>query len=303
MARVQILPTEDFHLPGISDLTHEVFGLRRPVSLLQWLLANPYWPDQVDSWVMVSNERVVGHTAVLKCSYVCPEGLVTGAHAFLWMVLPEFRGRASVGLGVRISEYDDFLLILGGSATTKTILAGRNFTQATEAREYRFSPRGASQDRIDLVPGAPGSDSSPSPTSVVANCADPRHLRWLADCPELESHRFTLHADGEAMGEVQLFVNHEPSTPSGRLVHIPYLGHDPAIWIQALIAVGFELEKLGCGSVSLLATHPALVEAAEEMGAEITGLRPVWMKERSRSPSGGPWHLTYLEGDLAYRRV
>lgn len=307
MVDVSVRAVEESDLPRIADLTESVFGVRRDVALLRWLLGLER-SELVDAWVAERDGEVVGHTGVLKSRYQVAERRVTGAHAFLWMVDPRYRGEAGVALARTIVGYRDFLIVLGGTPTTRAILAGRRFTRAAEAVEFRVDaePPGAF-DGFDLMRRTEAAEPRPRyPAGVAANEAAPGHLEWLADCPELEAHRLVLTEGGRDLGAVLLFVNRRVSPVAGRLVHLPYLGEATEVWSAALARIAVEMSRLGCSSWTLLATHPALVEACETAGAEPANSRPVWIRERGRpaAVSASPvWHLTYLEGDLAYRRV
>ncbi len=312
MSDVVVRATVESDLPLISDLTERVFGRRRDPALLRWLLENPEAPGQIDSWVAETDGRIVGHTAVLKCRYHMgggpTESLATGVHAYLWMVDSELRGRAGMKLGTAIVNHSDFHIVVGGSPTTKAILTGRRFAEAGEAKEYRIGraelPAGDG-DGFALAPAsAAAPPPAPLPAGVVANEAAPEHLAWLARCPDLESHLFALERDGCYLGPVLLFVNRRVSPAAGRLVHLPYLGDDPEAWSRGLATIARELARLECRSWTLLATHPAMARACDSADSEIVGRRPVWIKERREVLGGAEtWHLTYLEGDLAYRRV
>lgn len=303
MTDVVVRATEERDLPRISDLTEKVFGLRRGVDVLGWLLTRA--PRRVESWVAERGDEIVGHTAVVRSRYGANGAWATGAHAFLWMVDERFRGDAGMMLGRTIVGYGDFLIVLGGTATTQAILTGRRFVQVAEAKEFRFSrePETAAERVLRLVEGDAAGEASSRPETVTANEAAADHLAWLAGCPELEAARFTLERDGRPLGPVLLYVNRRASPVSGRIVHLPFLGDDDAAWSAALAAVGRELARRGCRTWSALATHPAAAGACAAAGAEVAGTRPVWVRERHKILGPEAWHLTYLEGDLAYRRV
>lgn len=303
MKNIALRATRESDLPQLSDLTFEVFGKRRDPELLAWLLSNRRCPEQIDSWVAELDGRVVGHTAVLKSRYLMGTRRSTGAHAYLWMVAEEHRGDAGVALARRVVTHGDFLVVLGGTPTTQAILSGRRFTVLTEALEYLIHTGDCGgSEASDLVARSSFETVDPAP-GAISNVAAPEHLEWLADCPELEAHRFAFERDGRSLGPVLVYVNRTESPTAGRLVHMPYLGEDPEVWLGGLRQVGRELSALGCSAWSVLATHPALIAACEAAGGEVIGQRPVWLRERNEVLAEGPWHLTYLEGDLAYRRV
>ena len=305
-ADVALRATEERDLPRISDLTESVFGRRRRVELLRWLLGDLRRTGRVESWVAERDGKILGHVAILQCRYRAASGWLTGVHPYLWMVEEAERGRAGVRLGGLIRDYEDFQIVLGGTAITKAIVRGRRFIQATEAWELRLVGGGRKTSGFELVPigsFAAIPTAAPAP-GIQLNEAAPDHLDWQAACPDLESHRFELRRDGRPVGPVLVFVERSPGcTAAGRLVHLPYLDEDPASWAPALDTVASVLGDLGCGSWTLLASHPALVRACRQREAEVAGRRPVWIREHEAILAEWPWHLTYLEGDLAYRRV
>lgn len=294
-------------LPSISDLTETVFGRRRSLETLGWLLHNAHDPGQIDSWVVERRGVVRGHVAILKGRYRilrsgAEECELVGAHAVLWMVEANERG-VGVLLGTKIVGYEDFLIVVGGTPTTQAILRGRGFRRPFRVQELRGPIAeivgGAgdvvfAQDRLE----EPEVKSSPR-GGLVQNLARPTHLRWLAGCPELSSRLGSLVVAGRVLGPVLLLAEGD----GGRIAHLPYLGEDAEVWRGALVACALALAEMGCSFLSVLVSEPALLDAWSDVGLETFRSRPVWVRGPAHLLDVERWHLSYLEGDLAYRGI
>lgn len=301
---VLLRPTAESELDRLAELTETVYGIRREPDVLRWLLFHPDCGPEVESLVAERRGRVVGHVASLQCRYRIHGRTVTGAHRMLWMVEADSRGAAGVPLAGR-SPDTDFEVVLGGTAATKAILVMRGFRLVGEALEVRLaavqpgkaSADGASMTLRDHDPAVRG---LPAVDDVLVNVADPAHLAWLARCPEHEALLFTLERSGEALGPVLLYVNHANTPPTGRIVHMPYLEQGAA---SALAVILDRLVREGCAEASVLATESGLLLAAESLGGEIFYRRPLWFRNPGGAVEPDRFYLTYMEGDLAYRRV
>ena len=302
---VLLRPTAERELDRLSELTEIVYGVRREPDVLRWLLLHPDRGPEVESLVAERRGRVVGHVASLECRYRIHGRTVVGAHRMLWMVEADARGAAGVPLGGR-SPATDFEVVLGGTAATKAILVMRGFRQVGEAMEVRLStgrPRMASAGEaasMTLRAYHPAARSHPAADDMLVNVADPDHLAWLASCPEHDALLFTLERSGEALGPVLLYVNRVNTPPTGRIVHMPYIEEGAA---SALAAILDRLGGEGCAEASVLATEGGLLQAAESLGGEVFYRRPLWFRNPKGEIEPASFYLTYMEGDLAYRRV
>ncbi len=302
---ILLRPTRERELPRLSDLTESVYGVRREPEVLRWLLFGYGDGPEVESLVAERHGRVVGHVASLHCRYRIHGRTATGAHRMLWMVEPESRGRAGVPLAGRTPE-TDFEVVLGGTAATKAMLVMRGFREVGEALEVRLSTAASPAAVAPAQPGValgayePAAVAPAPPAGTLVNLAEPGHLAWLAACPEHDGLLFTLERSGEPLGPVLLYVNRANDPPTGRIVHMPWLEQDADL---ALAAILDRLGREGCAEATVLTTEESLLRAAESLGGEVFYRRPLWF----RSPNGGVepdrFCLTYMEGDLAYRRV
>ena len=301
---ILLRPTAESELPRLSDLTETVYGVRREPEVLRWLLFQPGKAPEVESVVAERRGRIVGHVASLQCRYRVHGGTVTGAHRMLWMVEQGARGRAGVPLAGRTPE-TDFEVVLGGTAATKAMLVMRGFREVGEALEVRLATAAtesaaAGLGGLALAEFRPNAAGPPAPGDTLVNLAEPGHLSWLAACPEHDGLLFTLERAGEPLGPVLLYVNRANDPPTGRIVHLPCLPDDAE---PALVAILDRLRQEGCAEATVLATEDRLLRAAESLGGEVFYRRPLWFRSPNPAVEPARYYLTYMEGDLAYRRV
>ena len=154
--------------------------------------------------------------------------------------------------------------------------------------------------RVLLRPFDPEATATAAPEGTLVNAAAPGHLQWLAACPELDGLLFTLDGQGGEQGPVLLYVNRASDPPTGRIVHLPWLAGGAE---QALAACLERLRQEGCAEASVLTTEPSLLQAVKSLGGETCYRRPLWFRKPNGEVKPDRFHLTYLEGDLAYRRV
>ena len=301
---VLLRPSTESELPRLSELTEVVYGVRREPEVLRWLLFHPGAGPEVESSVAERHGRIVGHVASLHCRYRVHGGTVTGAHRMLWMVEHAARGRAGVPLAGRTPD-TDFEVVLGGTAATKAMLVMRGFREAGEALEVRLSTAAAGSATtrptgLELVDFDPAAAGPVAPPDTLVNLAEPDHLTWLAACPEHDGLLFTLERSGQPLGPVLLYVNRANDPRTGRIVHMPWLEDDADL---ALLAILDRLRRDGCAEATVLATEERLSRAAESLGGEVFYRRPLWFRNPNRAVEPACFYLTYMEGDLAYRRV
>jgi len=301
---VLLRPSTESELPRLSELTEVVYGVRREPEVLRWLLFHPGPGPEVESSVAERHGRIVGHVASLHCRYRVHGGTVTGAHRMLWMVEHAARGRAGVPLAGRTPD-TDFEVVLGGTAATKAMLVMRGFREAGEALEVRLSTAAAGSATtrptgLELVDFDPAAAGPVAPPDTLVNLAEPDHLAWLAACPEHDGLLFTLERSGEPLGPVLLYVNRANDPPTGRIVHMPCLEEDADL---ALLAILDRLGREGCAEATVLTTEKGLLRATESLGGEVFYRRPLWFRNPNGEIEPARFYLTYMEGDLAYRRV
>ncbi len=299
---VLLRPTAEAELGRLSDLTEAVYGIRREPRVLRWLLFEGDGEPEVESLVAERRGRIVGHVALLHCHYRVHGRIVVGTHRMLWMVEEGSRGAAGVPLAGRTPD-TDFEIVLGGTAATKAMLVMRGFREVGEALELRLQTGGgvsSVQAGVRLAPYEPQVEAPAAPADVLVNAGHAAHLRWLAACPEHDGRLFALERDGTPLGPALVYINRAVDPPTGRIVHVPYVEDRAG---AVLAAVLHHLAAEGCEEASLLATDRRLLAAAESLGGEVFYRRPLWFRNPRGAVAPARFHLTYMEGDLSYRRV
>ncbi len=303
---VHLRPTAERELVRLSELTEVVYGVRRSPDVLRWLLFRSGGGPEVESLVAERHGRVVGHVASLHCRYQFHGRTVTGAHRMLWMVEPAARGTAGVPLAGRTPD-TDLEVVLGGTASTRAILVLRGFRDVGEALEVRLTPSAAggaaaaaARDGIALTAFDPAAAGSAAPDDMLVNAAEPGHLSWLAACPEHDALLLTLECRCRPLGPVLLYVNRAKDPPTGRIVHMPWPGEAAAPTLAVILD---RLRREGCAQATVLATEGGLLQAAESLGGDVFYRRPLWFRSPGDAVAPSRFYLTYMEGDLAYRRV
>lgn len=298
-------PTTEADLPAISELTEAVFGRRRSPEVLRWLLLSAQPGLDLQSEVAINDDdgRIVGHVGSLKCLYQWGQHIAVGAHPMLWMLHPDARGRIGIQLGHTGTRVGDFSLVVGGTPNSKPIMERRRFVRTATTTELRLPTDAAGAavaGDLELQPFEPAPTRLLPATGPVVSLPTPARLNWLAACPTLETRLFSVYRDGENLGPMLLYVNRRGDEPSGRIVHLPRADDDWGAFVRLALA---ELASAGCKSASILATCDNQLETVTALGGEPFYERVIYFRNQSGLPEASSWHLSYLEGDLAYRRV
>ena len=297
-------PTTEEDLPAIADLTEVAFGRRRSLDVLRWLLLSAQPGLDVQSEVAINDDdgRLVGHVGVLKSLYQWSEHIAVGAHPMLWMLHPDACGRIGIQIGHACTRSGDFSLVVGGTPKSKPIMERRRFVRSATTTELRLptSAGEAGAGGLELRPFEPAPTRLLPAAGPVVSLPSPARLKWLAACPTLETRLFSLFRDGRNIGPVLLYVNRRGEQTSGRIVHLPWADGDWGAFVKIALT---ELEVAGCESASILTTCDEQLETVRELGAEPFYERVIYFRNQSGLPDASGWHLSYLEGDMAYRRV
>ena len=191
--------TTEADLPAISELTEAVFGRRRSLDVLRWLLLSAQPGLDVMSEVAVNNDdgRLVGHVGVLKSLYQWGEHIAVGAHPMLWMLHPDARGRIGIQLGHACTRSGDFSLVVGGTPASKPIMDKRRFVRSAATTELRLptdvgtagEARGALGQGAVLHPQVPGRDLSRGALHDLQPVGGAAHLHLEVDVALELEHR------------------------------------------------------------------------------------------------------------------
>ncbi|HQV33238.1 MAG TPA: hypothetical protein PKV71_15230, partial [Calditrichia bacterium] len=164
---------------------------------------------------------------------------------------------------------------------------------------------GQAASGLQLVPHS-GEDFLPAiPSDTVVNRELRPHLDWLKRAPGVTPYLLTLQQGGLPKGTALVYTRTEGDIVSGRIVHLSFLGEDPALWRGAISLLENFLAEKGSCIVTTMASHPLFSNALLENGHNVVKESPLWLRDKPKRFRNDNirWHFTYLEGDLAWRDV
>lgn len=328
--------TEVVHGPSVrsgvrADLEAigQLFTPAKPSALLQWLVSED--GGGLRSLVATQDNRIVGHVAYTRSTFTDGERTLTGVYPILWKVREDLKGALGLRLLTRVLSFGDFSYIIGGSAAAQKLYRVFGYRALFDIPGFRktlnlrglgaglFTRRGAQAVRMRsravlsmlgsrpatraaFVPGEWTARPAVSPVpGTMLNAVTPSLLQWAAACPVVESHGGMLHLDDRPVGPVLCYVRRGRSEPvTGTIVHAPYLGADPDAWSAAVYAIERHLASLGCSRITMLASDDSLALALTANGFVVDRLLPFWY--RGKGEPASRWYLSYLEGDLGFRK-
>ena len=337
MPETSIRPTREEDIQRIVPLLSKVFPESSYTEAeLAWLLDDPQNPGRFRSFVGFADDRLIGHIGYVAAHYRIAEKLLRGVHPIAWAVDPSFRGVSGLQLLARIYDHGDFSLIIGGSAAARRVFWQARYQELFQIQVYRkllhtanfcltlkgpllrrirHSARILMKSRagLDKVPRMDDtirlepycSDASdrifPPRGQVFVNTAPSSVLSWMRACPLLESYGFQILKYGRPLGIALCYVKrYRPGLATGRIVHLSFIHGDTALWKAAVSALEIYLLEQGCCAITAMASYPRFQEALTASGYEASK-KPVWVKDPDKVLQDAEWHLTFLEGDLAYR--
>jgi hypothetical protein len=306
-----------------------LFSPPKPVALLQWLLGEG--DGRLRSLVAAVDGEIVGHVGYTLSTFGDGTRLRKGVYPILWKVREDCKGAVGLRLLTRVLRLADFSYVIGGSVAAQKLYHVLGYRALFELAGYRktlslrglgtdlLSRRGARAVRMrsqallaafgrscrDVsVASISGSGESVVATGrpgSIANIASPVQLQWAAACPMVEAHHLTLSVEGHAAGPVLCYVRRAPREAfTGTIVYMPHLGSQAAVWSAALCRIENFLVRKGCSQVTILASDTTLVSALRMNGFALDRSLPFWF--RGTGEALRDWYVTFLEGDLGYRK-
>jgi hypothetical protein len=121
--------------------------------------------------------------------------------------------------------------------------------------------------------------------------------------PRVAAYPFTIRHKGRAIGTALCYVQNTGGIVAGRIVHVSYLGEKPGLWKHVVNMLDNFLIDKGCCVITAMASHPRFEKALRDNGHVFLRKSPFWLRDTKKHFTDAAWHLTYLEGDLAYRGV
>ncbi|WP_439183614.1 hypothetical protein [Carboxylicivirga taeanensis] len=310
-----------------------LFNDRKSTEELAWLFFHPCDEDG-SAYVAVKEGKVVGVIGYVKSSYVINDKVYKGLIPVSWRVSEKYKGLTGINLLFKILNEADFYMGIGGSDDMKGIFKTLGFKPASEAafgkriiRPFKYivsagkwSPRLIVKTFLIYTSGLrlfnkPGElfelkevkldevdFSSPMNEAVVQNRISKAHVQWLASCPFARLHAFEFKVNGHKR-YVLVYINNKHRA---EIVHLPFL--NTASDRQRLLhSIDKELSKLKVISVSIMSTHPALINDIKNAGYLFERYkRPITLKGGKNIVNellAYPFHLTFAESDKGYRNI
>lgn len=327
MEEILIRQTTDADLEGVAKLWHP---RRRDPAIFRWLLADP--EGRLRSFVAVAGEKIVGHIGYIISDYRFNGASYKGVFTIEWLVDEASGKQAALPLYSKVLQLGDFTFVIGGTEVVwkiypllkfKTPLQVSRFLKVTRPLPYLkalnhdplrkilktgYYSRGLllhkplpGNDDLALVPYQGDAPALLESNLTVANEARKEHIEWLMKVPGMDAYPFTLCQGGKAIGTALCYVQEIEGVVCGRIVHVSYLGKEVRFWRQLLHQLEQFLTQKGCCIITTLACDAHFVQALKENGHVVLRKSPFWLRDPKRRFEGASWHLTYLEGDLAYR--
>lgn len=335
---ISIRGTTEADIDGIRRL----YGYGETCEELKWALLHPLNGCASRSFVAVAPDgKVAGHAAGIVSRYRYKGSELTGVHPVFWIVDPACRGKGiGAELMRKALALGDFSFIIGGAEGSHAMyplfglrfkfniypyhkildpvrylrMPGDDLPKKIAKTLYLMTGRvkktaqAACGQGVELEPYKDGATvANQAPDAAFANSQNGSHINWLLSCPLLKAAAFVIKRDKKAVGIALCYINDKKGVRSGRLVHLSHLGSDIALWHAALCGLERFFRENGCAVISTLASHPANIEALKDLGyvAAKKG-RPFFVsdaKQRLPDVADSSWHLTFFEGDMAYRGV
>lgn len=303
---------------------------KRSLDAMRWVLAAP--DGAMRSLVAEAEGKIVGHLGYIENEYLYAGKTFRGVFSIEWIVDPKF-GEASLKLYGQVLKKGDFTYIIGGTEIVNQIYPLLKFHVPLEVKKFlkvtgplgygraldcplwkkiaktawyartALIPAPAGDRGVSLTPYEPGAAMPPVPPGLVVNAVSRDHLDWLLRTPACSAHPFTIRKNGKAVGMALCYLDTKFGTTCGRIVHISHLGDNPGLWVGAVRALEDFLSSRGASIITTLASAHEMIEALEDRGHLVTHSLPFWLRDRKKHFEAAAWHLTYLEGDLAYRNL
>ena len=309
---------------------------------VNWLYSAPGMKGKYSSFVAVNeDDKVIGVIGYTICNYYYNSQKFSGIIPKSWYIIPEYRGLTGVQLLIKIMKLADFGFAIEGSETAINtyriakldykydayiyykifkpcayfLTEHRNsFSRICKTlyllRSYlRKAGRTSIKEDVSLIKYKPGDKiSNDYASKVLYNKESSEHIKWLLDCPVVDSFAFYLMVDKKILGVVVCYIRKfNNNTKRGRIVHIPYLGKDLKLWQRCIELAEDFLRKEGCSSVTVFANNGDLLKSLKDSGyIRDIHKKPVFIRDDKKLLDHVPvrdWHLTFYESDKGYRNI
>jgi hypothetical protein len=325
---VVVRPTREEDLEGITRLWHP---RQRDPNVFRWLLSNG--GEELRSYVAAAGDQIVGHIGYVMSEYSYKGTSYKGVFTIEWKVDEGFGKQAALALYSKMLKLGDFTFVIGGTDVVAKIyphlkfrvpLQVTRFLKVTRPLQYfkvlnsnllKKIPKTAFYLRTLLVPKfssrngnielLPFDDNEQPVTDdfTVANEFKKDHIQWLMNAPGMMSYLFSIRKKGRAIGTVLCYVQNIGGIVTGRIVHISNLGKDISLWREVVRKIDQFLIERDCCIITTMASYSLFEKALNENGHLAVRKSPFWLRDTKKYFTDANWHLTYMEGDMAYREV
>lgn len=326
-------------LVDIRRVITEVFQNNYSIEYLHWVLENPEDPSRLNAIVALENNRIIGVSGYVRARYSTGDLLITGVHAILLCVLPEYRGGIGRELFYRVSTLSDVSLIYEGTQDAIRVYPKVGFQRVSEVEFYRLRllPPSAAEIKpvkkkiryigrgiinlaqyyLSLLRIGYEVDHSleffpftlalypsyPPRNECISNFPSKETLDWLSRCPGLYSKNYLIKKGGICRGTLFVYIKDHGGFKTGKIVHIPEMGKNPSSWTGVLSFAEAFLRRQGCRWINICVHHPTLKAVLKNKGYSKLNSCKIWILDPKSYFSDKTWHLTYIEGDHGFRGV
>ena len=326
--KVYVRPTTEVDLEGVARLW---LPRKRDPQTFKWLLSGG--GEELRSYVAVAGDKVVGHIAYVMSDYRYKGKTYKGVFTIEWKVDGGDGKQAALSLYSKVLKLGDFTFVIGGTDVVAQIyphlkfkvpLHVSRFLKVTRPLQYfkalnnnflKKIPKTVFYSRNLLLPKLPsrngdvelsayeGNQPNIANDSVVANELRNDHVQWLMNAPNLTTYPFTIRRNGKAIGMALCYIQNTGGIITGRIVHVSSLGEEVDLWRQVVDKLDNFLVEKGCCVITSMASHPLFEKALRDNRHVFLRKSPFWLRDTKKHFTDAAWHLTYLEGDLAYRQI
>src|SRR5262249_11688961 len=126
-------------------------------------------------------------------------------------------------------------------------------------------------------------------------------LNYYLQFPRHNISGWLLEKDSECIGFALLALIEKPGLRHGRIVECFLRPNELNLWCDALLALRVELERMNPDLITSYASTPWMSEALRRSGFFRRGRVPFLLRDPKKLVDRSrPFHLSYLEADLAY---
>lgn len=329
-------------LPGIHDLYKEIYSKDtrkvKPLTELKWLFADPDEENKLLGFVAYDeNSKLIGVIGYVISKYCINNRIVTGVIPRSWMVSPAYRGMLGFQLLLKVIKLADFAFTIQGSAMAQSSYKAVRLNHIFDAHVYfkvfnpmKFFLSSEKKSFKEMIRGlyyfslkpcvskgkklslAENSNVIPSPGSNHDDFSvieDSNRIKWLMQCPLLDSYSYTILEQGKQIGIALCYIRiTRKNLLRARIVYISYLGREEYRWTEILKSLEKSLRDKGCCSISVLAANSTFTESLKKNGYKTSSRanKSVYLRDDAKRLEGiqlNEWHMTFYEGDKGYRDI